>query len=262
MRLYRSAHLGFTTGHSQYVRLVKQLFDPGCEWLDAGGGRRIFHDLYDGEQELIRKAKRVTVADLDLDSLRDHISARDRVCCDLSHLPLPDNSFDLVTCGMVLEHLPDPHRSLDELSRVLKPGGALILHTPNLWGYVTLAAIAAKVLPQQFRRRLIASVTGRREDDIFLTYYRCNTVRGLGKALQRSRLSVHHIQHAAAGPSFRRWGWVAAMEVAYTRLLLASPLKFLLAQLLVVARKDQPCSWLPERCPANGSAREFTPNRL
>lgn len=46
---------------------------------------------------------------------------------DLTQLPFADNSFDCITCGWVIEHLPDPRPGLLELSRVLQPGGRLFL---------------------------------------------------------------------------------------------------------------------------------------
>src|SRR3954452_4427329 len=51
-------------------------------------------------------------------------------------IPPPDASFDLVTCLDVLEHTPDDARSLRELRRVTRPGGALVLTVPaypRLW---------------------------------------------------------------------------------------------------------------------------------
>lgn len=51
------------------------------------------------------------------------------LAADLSHLPFADESFDCVTCGYVLEHLPDPRTGLAELSRVMKPGGRMLLLT-------------------------------------------------------------------------------------------------------------------------------------
>ena len=51
---------------------------------------------------------------------------------DLLRLPFAENSFDCVTCGWVIEYLPDPHPGLQEIGRVLKPGGsALILTTED-----------------------------------------------------------------------------------------------------------------------------------
>lgn len=48
---------------------------------------------------------------------------------DAHDIPLPDNQFDVVLCTEVLEHLHTPQKALDEMRRVLKPGGALILTT-------------------------------------------------------------------------------------------------------------------------------------
>jgi ubiquinone/menaquinone biosynthesis C-methylase UbiE len=48
---------------------------------------------------------------------------------DLSKLPFADGTFDCVTCGYVLEHLPDPRTGLAELARVMVPGGRMLLLT-------------------------------------------------------------------------------------------------------------------------------------
>ena len=43
--------------------------------------------------------------------------------CDIYSLPFPDNHFDAAYEHAVLEHLDDPRTAVDEISRVLKPGG-------------------------------------------------------------------------------------------------------------------------------------------
>jgi ubiquinone/menaquinone biosynthesis C-methylase UbiE len=48
---------------------------------------------------------------------------------DLTQLPFADGSFDCVTCGYVLEHVPDPEVGLGELARVLVPGARMLLLT-------------------------------------------------------------------------------------------------------------------------------------
>jgi len=49
---------------------------------------------------------------------------------DIADIPAPDASFDAILCSEVLEHVPEPTHALDEFSRLLKPGGALILTAP------------------------------------------------------------------------------------------------------------------------------------
>ncbi|MCP4868376.1 MAG: metalloregulator ArsR/SmtB family transcription factor [Proteobacteria bacterium] len=46
---------------------------------------------------------------------------------DLAHLPLQDHEADAVVANMVLHHLPEPARAFDEIKRVLRPGGTLLI---------------------------------------------------------------------------------------------------------------------------------------
>lgn len=52
------------------------------------------------------------------------------VISDITKIPLPDSTFDAVLCTEVLEHVPDPVVAVFELSRLLKPGGTLLLTAP------------------------------------------------------------------------------------------------------------------------------------
>lgn len=52
------------------------------------------------------------------------------IISDITKIPEPDGSFDAVMCIEVFEHLRDPIRALRELTRLLKPGGHLILTAP------------------------------------------------------------------------------------------------------------------------------------
>jgi ubiquinone/menaquinone biosynthesis C-methylase UbiE len=52
----------------------------------------------------------------------------------VTSLPYRDESFDLVVCLETLEHVPDWRRGLEELIRVLRPGGRFIITTPNYLG--------------------------------------------------------------------------------------------------------------------------------
>jgi SAM-dependent methyltransferase len=46
---------------------------------------------------------------------------------DATELPFPDNSFDAVVCGYGIMHVPDPEKAMQEMLRVLRPGGRAAL---------------------------------------------------------------------------------------------------------------------------------------
>jgi len=52
---------------------------------------------------------------------------------DATRLPFPDASFDTVICSEVLEHIPNFITVIEELVRVLKPGGRLCVSVPRAW---------------------------------------------------------------------------------------------------------------------------------
>ena len=48
---------------------------------------------------------------------------------------LPDENFDLDICTQVLEHVDNPNAALEEIFRILKPEGHLIISVPHVWFY-------------------------------------------------------------------------------------------------------------------------------
>ena len=53
------------------------------------------------------------------------------VKADICNLPFENNSYDIILCNHVLEHIPDDTKAMQELYRVLKPGGMAILQIPQ-----------------------------------------------------------------------------------------------------------------------------------
>lgn len=75
--------------------------------------------------KLFRKQKNLEYTTTDL------LSPLADVKADICNLPFDDNSYDCILCNHVLEHIPDDTKAMQELYRVLKPGGMAILQIPQ-----------------------------------------------------------------------------------------------------------------------------------
>jgi SAM-dependent methyltransferase len=53
------------------------------------------------------------------------------VKADICNLPFKENEFDVIFCNHVLEHIPDDTKAMQELYRVLKPGGFGVFQIPQ-----------------------------------------------------------------------------------------------------------------------------------
>lgn len=96
-------------------------------------GRCVLHVA--AEPEIRRRFEGIsglTYAALDLDLRRASLVA------DLLHLPLIEESVDLIYCSHVLEHVDDDRAALREMRRVVRKGGAALLQVPitadKTWG--------------------------------------------------------------------------------------------------------------------------------
>lgn len=89
---------------------------------------------------------------LDLDITRPGVEAAhydELHQCDFDMtLPLADARFDIVIFSHVLEHLPRPEFTMAEVTRILKPGGMLLLATP------TAPKFVARIVEKKFNRQL------------------------------------------------------------------------------------------------------------
>ena len=75
--------------------------------------------------KLFRKQKNIDYTTTDL------LSPLADVKADICNLPFEDNSYDIIFCNHVLEHIPDDTKAMQELYRVLKPGGMGIFQIPQ-----------------------------------------------------------------------------------------------------------------------------------
>lgn len=122
-----------TTNESDRTRWIKETLKKipeGLTILDAGAGecqfkkycshlKYIAQDFgqYEGGGNVGLQEEKWDNSKLDIIS-------------DITSIPLPDHSVDAVMCIEVLEHIPDPVSAIKEFSRLVKPGGYLLLTAP------------------------------------------------------------------------------------------------------------------------------------
>jgi SAM-dependent methyltransferase len=61
----------------------------------------------------------------------DLLSPLANVKADICNLPFEDNTYDIIFCNHVLEHIPDDTKAMQELYRVMKPGGIGFFQIPQ-----------------------------------------------------------------------------------------------------------------------------------
>jgi len=79
----------------------------------------------------------------------------------IEQLPLESERFDQVICSQVIEHVPEDDRIFEEFNRVLKPGGSLVLGTPDYdrWQWVFTEWVYGKLLPGAYAHEHITHYT-------------------------------------------------------------------------------------------------------
>lgn len=119
-----------TAVREAWLERVLSAVPAGARILDAGAGECQFkrfcahlnyvsQDLgkYDGTGETGLQTGRWDTSGID-------------IRCDITDIPEPDASFDAILCTEVLEHLPEPTAALNELARLIRPSGLLVLTAP------------------------------------------------------------------------------------------------------------------------------------
>lgn len=116
------------------------LVDRIDRWTKISNGSRILDfGCYDGYiLRRLRARKDITGVGVDIAldavALARQLAGNDRlefVVSDGMPLPLASGSFDVAVCSEILEHVPDHHAVLEEIARVLAPGGRLYATMPN-----------------------------------------------------------------------------------------------------------------------------------
>jgi SAM-dependent methyltransferase len=192
---YRRMRPGWRSSGEELEALVRGYLTPSSQVMDLGCGRG-------GVVELFWRDVQMAVGlDPDVPSLVEHRAPGMPVVRGVGeYLPFAGDTFDLVVCLWVLEHVESPDKVLSEVRRTLKPGGHFVFLTPNLRNPLLMLNRIGKALPQ-LQRRLVPRLYGRVEADTFPVRYRANTVAALRASAGRCGLEVVELR-AVPDPTY------------------------------------------------------------
>lgn len=111
-----------------------KIFQEKKSVIDIGGGLRFLKERgnrYDSSMEWMRPYFEKVDYKI-LDPVSDY---HPDIVGDIHHLPFEDNSQEAILCIAVLEHVENPFKAVEELHRVLRPGGHLFVYVPFLYYY-------------------------------------------------------------------------------------------------------------------------------
>lgn len=109
-------------------------------------------------------------------------------------LPFADGAADAVLFSEVVEHLVDPDSALDELRRILRPGGHLMLSTPNLAAWYNRGLLLAGVQPV-FSEVSLRAIHGRPGKEV-VGHLRLYTARALREFVAAAGFEVVRLSGA------------------------------------------------------------------
>jgi len=208
---------------------ILKFLKPDHTILDVGAGRgRIL------EMNFKRMATRVVGIDPD-PRVKDNPLLDEGFEGLADNMPFFDNdTFDLIFCDNVLEHVEDPDRLYSEIARVLKPNGCFISKTPNKFYYVSLIAA---ITPESFHK-FVNAKRGRNESDTFPTFYRANTAKAQRKWAHKNGLKIIEIDSIEGRPEYLRIFFITyLLGILFERIVNLLRLNRLKAILITVYRK-------------------------
>jgi len=125
----RAHRVSVVSGHSSlnavHELFTKRLSGKTVRIYEAGGGSASFI-----KRDILNRAK-VTVLDIDEVQLQKNSYADEKILGDIQTYAFPHNSFELIVCYNVVEHLHAPDKAISLFYEALVPGGLLFIGAPN-----------------------------------------------------------------------------------------------------------------------------------
>ncbi|MBT3354337.1 MAG: class I SAM-dependent methyltransferase [Candidatus Scalindua sp.] len=149
---YWHERIRVSVGEENKEKKVGEIFDTVSSVLNTGN-RLLDVGCGDGGFALKIKDKFSKIYGAEIAKEAALIARKQNVSASLVDLNLSlsyqNNIFDAVTCLDVIEHLLDPDSFIEEIYRVLKPAGQLVLTTPNIRNFRNLYTLVFKgIFPQ------------------------------------------------------------------------------------------------------------------
>src|ERR1051326_8232905 len=128
---YSDVGLGNSDTRERWVKKTLGSIPAGQSLLDAGAGelkyRKYCSHLSYVSQDFGQYDGKGDGAGIQTESWDN---SKLDIVSDIASIPVEDKSFDNILCTEVFEHIPHPVKALKEFSRIIKPGGKLILTAP------------------------------------------------------------------------------------------------------------------------------------
>jgi SAM-dependent methyltransferase len=191
---YRTDNPEWQPATEVFAAAVRSFLDEDSQVLDVGCGRGGL------VEQLGHPLSQIVGIDPDWLSLTQHRLSLPRCVAFSDGLPLPEASIDVAYASWVLEHLASPSADLNELARVLKPGGVFVFITPNVdHPLVQLNRVFGRM--SIIQQRLVRFLYGRLEDDTFPVAYQANSVVELRWLAEDAGLALHTLE-AVSDPTY------------------------------------------------------------
>lgn len=197
VKQWRARVWGYNTYcRNEWVAKEAAAVPPRSRVLDVGAGHGQYRTLFahcDYRTHDFAQERNTQYTKLDYES-------------DITAIPAPDESFDVILCTEVLEHVPEPIVALHEMVRLAKPGGRLLLTAPlGSWLHQEPYHFYGGYTPYWYQRFL-----GEANCDIESLVPNEGFFSYLGSEAQRFRLFTHpkqtrHVPWPARGGVMLLW---------------------------------------------------------
>ena len=200
-----------------YLLLLDKNINPNSIILDAGSGEGGMF----AKSKLNKKGKRKLLMGIDL-SIKRNPYLDKRFVGNLERLPFDDETFDIILCEWVTEHLKNPYLVFEEFSHVLKKNGVLVIITVNILNPLVLFG---KLIPNNIKNMILKRLLSVEEKDLFPLFLRCNSIFKINQTAQKVGLKKEFLK-TYPNPSYFKFNKLLLVFIVYIERILAK-LKFL-----------------------------------